>query len=81
MGELKIQKQVVLGKGESPVLFILFADFEDFGIYSIQYKAVETFALASRKFFNDLTLTLFDDDIDSIIGFLVITCSSFLLRI
>lgn len=52
-----------------------------FCLNGIQNEAVQAFALIGGKIFDDLTLALFDDDIDAVVGLFVISGGGFLLGV
>lgn len=62
--------------GEGSLVFILHLRFD-----GITDKTVQTLALAGGEIFDDLPLAFFDDHIDAIVGFFVISGSGFLLRV
>ena len=51
------------------------------GFNGVADKAVQAFALTGGEILDNLPLALFDDDIDTVIGFLVVSGGGFLLRI
>ena len=55
--------------------------FVHFSINQIANKAIQTFALLCSKIFDDLPLAFPDNDIDAVVGLLIISCSCFFLRI
>ena len=52
-----------------------------FCLNGITDKTVKAFPLAGSEVFDDLTLALLDNHIDAVIGFFIVACGRFFLRV